>query len=115
MSFRGQRNRGRHLGSQAAPRRRVSRRVGGVDARATYRLEQRMISIFVLPSSNRRSTYAGAGLEAHAAQHDAPQRIIRLTVAAGVESTAGDLARRRRDGGDAAQVRPRCFAARRSG
>ena len=37
--------------------------------------------------------------------------MVGLTVAAGVESTAGDLARRRRDGGDAAQVRPRCFAA----
>src|SRR5438034_11464415 len=49
---------------------------------------------------------AGARVAAHAGEHDAPQRMVGLTVPAPVEPVAGDLARRRRDGSDATQVRP---------
>ena len=54
---------------------------------------------------------AGAGVDFHASQHDAPQGVVGLAVTGGVESLPDDLARRRRDRGDAAEVGPGRFAA----
>src|SRR6266513_1361803 len=49
----------------------------------------------------------GRGMRAHPGDHDPPQRLAGLAVAAAVEPVpAGDLAGGGRDRGDAAQVRP---------
>src|SRR5215204_5070873 len=47
---------------------------------------------------------AGAGVAAHPGHDDPPERVVGLAVAAGVETMPGDLARGRRDRGDAAEV-----------
>ena len=47
---------------------------------------------------------AGARIGAHAGEHDAPQSVIRLAVAAAVESMADGLAGRGVDRGDPAEV-----------
>ena len=54
---------------------------------------------------------AGAGVAAHPGHDDPPERVVGLAVAAGVEPMPHDLARRRRDRRDAAEVRPGGFGA----
>ncbi len=54
---------------------------------------------------------AGAGVAAHAGDDDAPEGVVGLAVAAGVEAMAGDLAGGRGDRGDATEVRPGGFGA----
>ena len=49
---------------------------------------------------------AGGGVAAHPGDHDAPQGVVGLAVAAGVEPAAGELPRRGGDRGGRAQVRP---------
>jgi hypothetical protein len=49
---------------------------------------------------------AGRGMGAHPRDHDPPQGVIGLAVAAGVEAMAGALARGSRDRGGSAQMRP---------
>ena len=49
---------------------------------------------------------AGRRMGAHPGDHDPPQGVVGLAVAAGVEPAAGDLPRRCGDRGDGAQVRP---------
>ena len=54
----------------------------------------------------------GRLVRSHAGEHDSPQGMVGLTVASGVEPKAtGGLARRSRDRGDTAQVRPGGFGA----
>jgi hypothetical protein len=61
-----------------------------------------------------RQAFGGAPLDvgarrrvsAHPGEHDPPQRVVGLAVAARVESPAGDFPRRGGDRGDRAQVRP---------
>ena len=47
---------------------------------------------------------AGAGVAAHAGEDDAPEGVVGLAVAAGVEAVAGDLAGAVRDRGGAAEL-----------
>ncbi len=55
--------------------------------------------------------FAGAFIAAHAGEHDPPERMVGLTVAAGVEPKALlGLPRRRREWRDATQMRERGFA-----
>ena len=54
---------------------------------------------------------AGRRIIAQAGEHDPPQGVVGLAVAARVEPAADGLARGCRDGGDAAQVRPGGLAA----
>ena len=56
-----------------------------------------------------RDVFAGAFVGAHAGEHDPPQRVVRLSVPAPVETMTVGLARRRFDGRDATQVRERGF------
>ena len=49
---------------------------------------------------------ASRRMGAHPGEHDPPQGVVGLAVAAGVEAVAGDFPRRRRDRGGRAQVRP---------
>ena len=49
---------------------------------------------------------AGGRVRAHTGEHDPPQGVVGLAVAAGVEPVAGDFPRRGGDRGGGAQVRP---------
>jgi len=57
-----------------------------------------------------RIVFAGAFIVAHAGEHDVPERVVGLAVAAGVESVPCGFAGRRWDGRDAAEMRERGFA-----
>ena len=69
-----------------------------------------MISRVVRPSARRSRHLAGAFIAGHAGEHDPPERMVRLAVAAGVEPEAlVGLARRHGEGCDATQIRERSF------
>src|SRR5271170_5558238 len=72
---------------------------------------------FLLGFSFGRAAFgvgAGGRVRAQASEHDPPQGVAVLAVAARVEPAADGLARRCRDGGGAAQVRPGGLAAQSS-
>src|SRR3954451_21184063 len=57
-----------------------------------------------------RDVFAGAFIAGHAGEHDPPESMVRLSVAAAVEPEAFlGLARRRGNGRDTTEVRERCF------
>ena len=73
-------------------------------SRATWRLRQRMISLFGL-ALERASCDVGLGarVAGHAHENDAPQGVVGLSIAAAVEPVTGHLAGGGLDGAGAAQ------------
>jgi len=109
-SFEGQQGCGSRLAGQAVPGVRGSVSGGaqaGVDLAGAIALETADDLCF------RRALCgapldvgAGRGVGAHPRDHDPPQGVIGLAVAAGVEAVAGALARGSGDRGSSAQMRP---------
>jgi hypothetical protein len=113
-SFEGQQVRGSRILGQAVPG--VCGSVGsraqvGVDLAGDVTLQAADdlglgLSFFGAPFD----VGAGGHVRAHPGEHDPPQGMVGLAVAARVEPVAGDFPRRRRDRGGGAQVRPGSLA-----